>query len=160
MTLYNLQGEYQRLYDLATDEEDEQALQDTLECLDAELMEKGAGYAYVVKQLEMEEAECDRIIEAFTRKREIRRNAQKRLKQAYMRAMDVAGKKDLTCGEYNLKIKANGGVQPLAITGEVPANYMRIKYEPDNSLIRKALAEGKELDFAHLEERGRHLEIK
>lgn len=160
MTLYDLQGEYRRLYDLATDEDDEQALIDTLECLDVELMEKGNGYAHVVKALEMEEAECTRVIEAFTRKRDIRRNAQKRLKQAYMQAMDVAGKKDIACGEYTLKIKNNGGLQPLKIDGEVPANYMRIKYEPDGDLIRKALAEGKELTFAHLEPRGRHLEIK
>ena len=160
MTLYDLQGEYRRLYDLATDEDDQQVFIDTLESLDADLMEKGNGYAYVVKTLEMEEAECTRVIEAFTRKRDIRRNAQKRLKEAYMQAMDTAGKKDLTCGEYTLKIKNNGGLQPLKIDGEVPANYMRIKYEPDNELIRKALAEGKELNFAHLEPRGRHLEIK
>jgi hypothetical protein len=160
MTLYDLQGEYKRLYDLATDEDDPQALADTLECLDVELMQKGNGYAHIVKMLEMEEAECDRVIEAFTRKREIRRNAQKRLKQAYMQAMEVAGKDNIACGEYTLKIKGNGGLQPLKITGDVPANFMRIKYEPDNELIRKTLAEGKELNWAHLEPRGKHLEIK
>lgn len=160
MTLYDLQGEYLRLYDLATDEEDEQAFLDSLDCLDAELEAKGNGYANVIKQLEMEAQECDRAIEAFQRKKEIRENHVKRMKEALIRAMDVAGKESIKAGEYTLKIANNGGLQPLKIDGDVPANYMRIKYEPDNQLIRKAIAEGKELGFAHLEPRGRHITIK
>lgn len=160
MTLYDIQGEYKRLYELATDEEDEQAFLDTLECLDAELEDKGKGYAYIVKQLEMEADECNKMMAFFKRKKEIREAHAKRLKEAYIKAMDVAGKDTIKCGEYTLKIKGNGGQQPLKIDGEVPANYMRIKYEVDNELIRKAIAEGKELPFAHLEPRGRHLEIR
>lgn len=160
MTLYDLQGEYLRLYDMATDEEDEQAFLDSLECLDAELEAKGNGYANVIKQLEMEAQECDRAIEAFQRKKEIRENHVKRMKEALIRAMDVIGKDTIKAGEYTLKIANNGGLQPLKIDGDVPANYMRIKYEPDNQLIRKEIAEGKELGFAHLEPRGRHITIK
>lgn len=159
MTLYELNGEYMRLYDMATEMDDEQAFKDTLACLDTELETKGNGYIRVMKTLEMEVKQCDDAIANFKRKKEIRENAIKRLKQALITALDIAGKKDITCGEYTLKIKNNGGQQPLKINGEVPANYMKIKYEPDNELIRKALADGKNLSFAHLEERGRYLKI-
>lgn len=159
MTLYDLQGEYMRLYDMATEMDDVQAFNDTLECLDSELEVKGNGYIRVIKTLEMEAKQCEEELERIKRKKEVRENAVKRLKQALIGALDIAGKKDITCGEYTLKIRNNGGLQPLKIDGEVPANYMKIKYEPDNELIRKALAEGKELSFAHLEERGRWLKI-
>lgn len=160
MTLYDLQGEYLRLYEMATDEDDEQAFLDTLESLDAELEAKSNGYARIIKMLEMEAEECNKAIETFQKKKEIRENHVKRMKEALISAMDVIGKDTIKAGEYTLKVSNNGGQQPLKIDGEVPANYLRIKYEPDNGLIRKAIAEGKELGFAHLEPRGRHITIK
>ena len=74
--------------------------------------------------------------------------------------MDAAQLTELKAGEYTLKIAKNGGKQPLVIDSTVPDNFMKIKYEPDNDLIRQAIEEGKEVPFAHLEERGRHLNIK
>ena len=80
MTLYDIQGEYLRLYELAIDEEDPQAFLDTLESLNADLAEKSAGYVSVIKQLDMESDECDRVIEAFKHKKEVRQNNIKRMK--------------------------------------------------------------------------------
>ena len=160
MTLYDLQGEFLALYELATQEDDEQAFLDTLEALKGELEVKAAGYVHVIKQLEMEEDECDKAIAAFRAKKAVRDNNVKRMKEALIGAMDVAGIDSIKAGEYTLKIGKNGGLQPLKIDGEVPDNFKKIIYEDDKDLIRKTLAEGKELDFAHLEERGRHLNIK
>ena len=160
MSLFDLVGEYKALYQLAIDEGDEQAFLDTLESLNGELEQKSAGYVHVIKQLEMEEAECDDVIAVFTAKKTVRKNHIKRMKDALMNAMDVAELTELKAGEYTLKIQKNGGKQPLVISGEVPDKFTKVKIEPDNDLIRKALAEGQELDFAFLEERGRHLAIK
>ena len=113
MTLYELDGEYLRLYDMATELDDEQAFKDTLACLDSELEAKGNGYIRVIKTLEMEAKQCDEELERIKRKKEVRENAVKRLKQALITALDIAGKKDITCGEYTLKIRNNGGLQPL-----------------------------------------------
>ena len=77
-----------------------------------------------------------------------------------MTAMDAAGKDSIPAGEYTLKIAKNGGLQPMKIDGEVPDSFMKVIYEPDNSKIREALKNGENLGFAHLEERGRHLNIK
>lgn len=161
-SLYELTGEFQALYELAVSEgaEEEQAFLDTLEALKGELEVKASGYTHIIRQLEMESKECDNVIDAFKAKKEVRENHIKRMKQALIEAMDVAGIDTLKAGEYTLTIAKNGGLQPLKITGDVPDNFKKIIYEDDKDKIRKALVDGEELSFAHLEERGRHLNIK
>ena len=160
MTLYDLQGEFLQLYEIATEDGDEQAFLDTLESLQGELEAKDGGYTSVIKQLEMEANECDRAMKAFKEKKELRENRIKRMKEALLTAMDIAGRDELPAGNYTLKIAKNGGLQPLKVEGDVPDAFMKVIYEPDNAKIREALKNGQELGFAHLEERGRHLNIK
>ena len=164
MTLYDIAGEYQRLYDLATDIEDpdsEEAFNNALEDLNTDLAVKAEGYATVIRQLEMEGEECDRLVKLLTAKRDVRRNHAKRMKETFIKALDMIGKDTVDAGMFTLKVSKNGGKQPMTVDeGKVPDNYMKIKYEPDNELIRKTLESGIELNFARLEERGRHLTIK
>ena len=159
-TLWTLKELFYQLYELATDDEDQQAFIDTLESLRGELVDKAAGYTHVIKQLEMEMQQCDQVVKEFSDKKEKRANAIKRMKQLMIEAMDAAGLESISAGEYTLKIAKNGGLQPLKIDGDVPDNFTKVIVEPDNKKIRDALLEGQELEFAHLEERGRHLNIK
>lgn len=159
-SLYELTGEFQALYELAINDEDPQAFLDTLEGLKGELEAKSAGYAHVINQLMMEANECDKVIDAFNAKKSARMNSVKRMKEALIGAMDAAGIDKLTAGEYTFKIAKNGGLQPLKIDGDVPDSFTKVIVEPDNKKIRDALLEGQELEFAHLEPRGRHLNIK
>ena len=159
-SLYDLTGEFKELYELATNEEDQQAFLDTLEGLKGELEVKAGGYVHVIKQLTMEAEECDKVIEAFSAKKSARLNNVKRMKEALLNAMDAADLDTLKANEFTLKIANNGGVRPLKITGDVPDSFSKVIVQPDNDRIRKALVEGQELDFAHLEPRGRHLNIK
>lgn len=160
MTLYDIQGEYLRLYELATTMDDIQAFSDTLDSLNGDLSVKAKGYVEVMKQLEMEQNECDAIIQKFTDKKKARENALNRMKSALYDSMNIAGLTEIEAGNYKLKIVGNGGVEPLVISGDVPDSFYKLKYKVDKSLIRKALEKGEELDFAHLEPRGTHLEIK
>ena len=158
-SLYDLKGEFLALYELAINDEDPQAFLDTLEGLKGELKVKAGGYVHVIKQLTMEADECDKLIDAFTAKKSARMNNVKRMKEALIDAMDAAGIDSLKAGEFNLKISKNGGLQPMKITGDVPDSFTKVIVEPDNKKIRDALANGEALEFAHLEERGRHLNI-
>lgn len=163
MTLFDIKGEFFRLYELAVQNDDpecEEAFNNALDDLKTDLAGKSAGYVHVIKQLDMEADECDKVIEAFKAKKEARKNHIAKMKNALLDAMDAAQLTELKAGEYTLKIAKNGGKQPLVIDSTVPDNFMKIKYEPDNDLIRQAIEEGKEVPFAHLEERGRHLNIK
>lgn len=159
-TLFDLKEQFRALYELAISEDDEQAFLDTLEALKGELEVKAGGYVHVIKQLEMEVNGCDNVLDEFQKKKSRRVNGIKRMKEALMEAMDAAGVDSIPAGEYTLKIAKNGGLQPLKIDGVVPDNFKKIIYEDDKDLIRKALNDGEELSFAHLEERGRHLNIK
>lgn len=52
MTLYELTGDFQTLYDMADDPEiDEQAWLDTIEGIDGAIEDKADGYAKVIKEL-------------------------------------------------------------------------------------------------------------
>lgn len=163
-TLFDITGEYLRLYELMASEDgaDEEAIKDTLESLNFDLAEKSKGYAFIIKQLEADADNLDVFIKELQHKKEVRQNNAKRMKEAVLNAMDIAGITELPAGPYTIKIAKNGGKAPLEIPDEslVPERFMKIKYEPDKELIRKTIEDGTDLPFAEIKERGRHLTIK
>lgn len=160
-TLFDIVGEYQQLYDLATSEEEqaEQVFIDTLESIKGELDTKSAGYVAVINRLEAEQAKADEIAKAYAQVSKNRKNAIKRMKDTLLYAMDMMEVSEMSAGDLTIKIKKNGGLQPLVIDGDVPDSFTKVIIEPDNEKIRAYLKDY-ECDFAHLEERGRHIEIK
>ena len=161
VTLFDIVGEFQALYELATSEDvqGEEAFIDTLESLSAELETKSGGYVAVINRLEAEQAKADEIAKAYAAVAKSRKNAIKRMKDTLLYAMDELGVSEMPAGDLTIKIKKNGGLQPLVIDGDVPDNMTKVTIEPDNDKIRAYLKDN-ECDFAHLEERGRHIEIK
>lgn len=159
--LFDITKEFQQLYELATDPEvDPDVFSDTLEALTGELEVKGRGYVCVIKQLEMEAKQAKEISQQFTDKQKLRENRIKHMKDTLLYAMTKIGTDQIEAGEWTIKVQKNGGLQPMVIDGEVPHNYTIIVEEPNKEKIRKALENGEELDFAHLEERGKHISIK
>lgn len=162
-TLYELTGEFLQLYEIATEEGDDQAFLDTLEGLMGELEVKARGYVGVIKQLEMEASNCADQVEFWQAKQKARENACKRLKDAMRDAMIQIGQDEVKAGEYSIKLQNNGGKQPLIIDGDVPDSLTKVTIEPDKDRIRaylEALAPGDTCDFAHLKPRGKHIKIK
>ena len=160
-SLFEIVNEFEELYELATDPEvDSEVWETTLEALTGELEVKSAGYVNVIKQLEMEAKQAKEIAKQFADKQKTRENHIKQMKDALLYAMQNTGMDKVEAGNFTIKIQNNGGVQPLVIDGAVPDSYNKLIIEPDNDLIRKTLEEGKELDFAHLEPRGKHIVIK
>lgn len=163
-TLFEISNDVRALYDFATtldpSEVDEQAFNDTLEALTGELEIKSAGYVAVIHQLEMEQKKAEELAADFKAKADVRKNNIKRMKDALKWAMINANMDKVEAGDFTIKLQNNGGKQPLKITGPVPDNCKRIVYEDDTELIRKKLEAGEKLDFAYLEERGKHVVIK
>lgn len=156
-TLFEITNEFLELYELAT--EDEEAFADTLESLNFDLSEKAAGYVHVIHRLDMEIAKAKELSSSFADKAKVRENCKKRLMERIQAAMVVLDRKEIPAGDYTIKMKGNGGLQPLKITGDVPDNMTKIEIKPDNDKIRKYLKDH-ECEWAHLEPRGKHLEIK
>ena len=160
-TLFQIAGEFEELYSLATQEQlDEDLFNGTLEALTGELEVKGAGYVAVINQLDMEAKKAKELSDAFKLKAETRVNAIGRMKDALKIAMDRIGTDKIDTGDFTIKLQKNGGKQPMIVYGEVPNDFLKVIYEPDKEKIRKVLEEGSKLDFAHLEERGKHIVIK
>lgn len=160
-TLFQIAGEFEELYSLATQEQlDEDLFNGTLEALTGELEVKGAGYVAVINQLDMEAKKAKELSDAFKLKAETRVNAIGRMKDALKVAMTKIGTDKIDTGDFTIKLQKNGGKQPMIVDGEVPNDFLKVIYEPDKEKIRKVLEEGSKLDFAHLEERGKHIVIK
>lgn len=162
-SLFNIVGEFNELYEMATSEEEqaEQVFIDTLESLKGELTQKAAGYVAVMNRLDMEMKKAEEIEKRYKAIKESRKNAIQRMKDACLWACDELGVKEIDAGDMTIKVKNNGGQLPLIIDKpeSVPENLTKITIEPDKAKIREYV-ENNECDFAHLEPRGRHIEVK
>ena len=159
-TLFEIVDDHQNLYELATDPDtDPQVFNDTLEAIKGALEVKSVGYVNVIKQLEMEAKQADEVSEMFKAKAEVRKNNIKRMKEMLKSALEATNQESLTAGAYTIKLQKNGGVQPLVIDGDVPQNMTKVIVEPDNAKIREYLKDHS-CEWAHLEERGKHIVIK
>ena len=95
----------------------------------------------------------------FADKAKVRENNIKRMKEALKTVMEQTDKDQIAAGAFTIKLQKNGGVQPLKITGDVPQNMTKVIVEPDTDRIREFLKDN-ECEWAHLEERGKHIVIK
>ena len=159
-TLFEIVDEFQELYELATDPEvDSEVWETTLEALTGELEVKSVGYVNVIKQLEMEAKQAKEVSQMFADKQKTRENHIKQMKEALQMAMEQIGTDQIDAGAFKIKLQKNGGLEPLKITGEVPQNMTKVIVEPDNDKIREFL-KNNECEWAHLEERGKHIVIR
>lgn len=166
-SLYELTNEMVEFLALAEDPDiDPVAFADTLEGLQFELEKKAEGYCKVLRQMESDieaiKAEEDRL----KRNRSAIENNVKRMKEALKDAMVKTGHDDkngLKAGLFQLKVAKDGGQRPLVIDGDVPEQFIKVKYENDNERIRaflNSLDNNDACAWAHLGEAGTHLAIK
>ena len=159
-TLFDIGEDLRDLYLMAGDPDvDPEVIQDTIEAVMGGLEVKSAGYVNVIKQLEMEAKQAKEVAQAFSDKAKVRENNIKRMKEALKTVMEQTEQDQIAAGSFTIKLQKNGGVQPLKITGDVPQNMTKVIVEPDADKIREFLKDN-ECEWAHLEERGRHIVIK
>ena len=161
-SLMALTGEYLELLDMAKDPDvDEQALMDTMEAISGEISQKAGGCVAVIRHLEGRADTYEKEAERLSKAAQAYRNNVNRIKERIKYAMTQMDVTTIESDYCTIRIRKNGGVQPLRITGEIPDNYLhpKIIYEANNKKIRDDLNAGVELSFAHLEERGSYLKI-
>ncbi len=160
-TLFDIYGEFQDLYAMATSDEEqaEQVFIDTLDSLKGELEAKSSGYVAVMTRLKAEQKRAEEIVETYQAIVNARKRAIKHMNDTLITVMDGLDISEMPAGDVTIKIKKNGGVQPLVIDGDVPDNMTKVTIAPDNAKIREYLKDN-ECEWAHLEDRGRHIEIK
>ena len=166
-SLFNLTEEFMELLSWLEDPEaDQQAIADTLEGMEAELEDKAEAYCMVIRQIEADAKQYNEAAQEFLRKKTVCEASIKRMKEALMKSMVATGHDDkngLNAGLFKLKVVGNGGLKPLVITGEVPAQFVKMIPQNDNDAIRAfldGLDENDVCDWAKYETRGTHLSIK
>lgn len=164
MKLYELTEQYEEVINLLYDgETDEQTILDTLESIEGEIEDKADNYARIIKNLsaeaEMVKAEAERL----DRRRKSLESRADWLKRTLKANIEFIGKTKFKTTLFSFSISKNGGKQPMTITenlGEIPNKYL-IQQDPliNKEAIRELLKE-KEVDWAHLEPYGTHLNIR
>lgn len=163
-SLYELTEEYSAVLEMLYDPEvDEQTVLDTLEAISGEIEDKADNYAKLIKELSADaeklKTEEDRL---NARRRSLEAKADK-LKKNLQANLEFIGKTKFKTALFSFSVSPNGGLQPLMITAnldEIPGKYLIPQDpKPDNAKIRELLAT-KEVEWAHLEPRGKSLRIR
>ena len=164
-TLMELSGEYLQLFNMLMntdpDDEERQIIEDSLESIMGALEVKADGYVAVIDKLNSEAAVRKQMADKLAKAAKVLENHASRMKDRLKYCMESMGKTELKSRYFTFKIVNNGGKQTLKIKegADIPQMFTKVIVEPDRELIRKAIEEGQELDFAYLEERGTHLRI-
>ncbi|CUP38591.1 Siphovirus Gp157 [[Eubacterium] contortum] len=163
-SIYELTDQWKEVEGMLYDgETDEQIILDTLESIDGEIEQKADNYAKLIKNMlsdaKILSAEEDRI----RRRRQSIESRAKRLKETLQANLEYIGKTKFKTVLFSFSVSKNSGKQPLEITDnldDIPGKFL-IPQPPvvDKDKVRELLKE-KEVEWAHLEPYGKHLNIR
>lgn len=155
-TLFDLTGDWLRLYDMADDPDIEpDVLRDTMEAIEGEIEAKADGYAAVMAKLTGDmEAIMEQEKRLSARRKAIEGNI-KRMKDALEETMLITGKTKFKTALWSFTIQNNPA--SLVIDTDdidaIPSMYVKVTKSLDKSAIKEAIKEGKNFDgIAHLEQ--------
>lgn len=164
MKLYELTEQYEELYNMLYDEEiDEQTIFDTAESLEGEIEEKADNYAKIIFSMKADAEAIKKEENRLYAKRAALENRVQHLKDMLQANLEFIGKTKFKTELFSFSVQKNGGLQPLAITenlDEIPGKYLIPQPPKVNTDAVRKLLEGKEVEWAHLEPRGRSLRIR
>lgn len=128
---------------------------------DEEINSKIENYGFVIRNLESDSDALDAEIKRLMDRKKTTDKAIDRMKEMVMNTMKATDKTKLTTPHFKFTVARAGGKTPVKITGDVPHEWCKVKYEPDKDKIRTAMEEDGEIfDFAELGERTEYLRMK
>lgn len=164
MKLYELTEQWEDVFNMMEDgETDEQVIFDTLESIEGEIEDKADNYAKMIRNLQASVDVLKAEEERLYQRRKSTENHIQRLKDNLQANLEFIGKTKFKTDLFSFSVAKNGGNQPLSITGnldDIPGKYL-IPQPPkvNNNAVRELLKD-KEVEWAHLEPYGRHLNIR
>ena len=164
ISLFEISTEYRAAFlALADSDLDDTTIDDTLEGMAGELVDKGRNVAAFCLNLSAEVEAIHAVEKRIVAKRKALEAKQDRLKEYLKVNMARCGITEIVANDHSFKAKLYIGRDvSVVIDGDVPADYLReipAKFEPDKALIKKAINDGATVAGAHIEKRDR-LEIK
>ncbi|WP_250277233.1 siphovirus Gp157 family protein [[Clostridium] colinum] len=162
-TIYEIMGDYNTLYEMASDEElskeFEQMLKDTKESIDYSLEDKAYSYAKVCKNLaysrsllEGQEKFLKEELERVQSKIKSNKNNEKRIKDTLLEAMQLADIPKFKNDTFTIYQSKSISVEVLDCEKALNQDLASIEIKPDKDKIKRKLQAGENLDFAKLKE--------
>ena len=149
MNLYDLTGNYKKVYEMDLDDE---TWQDTLESIDSAIEQKADGLMYVIRDLEVDVVGLKDEEARLKKKREVAERKIKRLKQYLQDNMETVGKTKFKTQLFSYNIQNNPASLKLTDEKLIPRKYYTVetsrKY--DNKAIKDDLKAGKVINGAEL----------
>lgn len=160
-SLYKLKEDYNVVLHMLDDPDaDEQAIIDTCDAIEGAIEDKADSYAFIISDINADIEAIKAEESRLAKRRRTLTNRIDTLKNILEAAMRATGRLKFKTALHSFGIQKNGGKAPLDVYGEVPTEFTKTITEPDNEAIRAALEEGKQLNFACLQERGESLRIR
>ena len=160
ISLYEMSQEWQNVFEMLLDPEiPEEAVFDTIEMIEADMDTKADSYAKIIKSMDGDVAQIDDEIKRLLERKNSIKNREAALKQRLFDTMKATGRTKFKTALFSFNIQKNGGAQPVELLDEVPAAWLK-PGTPDLAKIREYLAQGNELPFATLGDRGESLRIR
>lgn len=128
LNLYELTGKYQELLNYAqsvdfTDEDNAEALSNTLDAIEDSIEVKAESIAHVIKQLEYDELIVNEEIKRYQKKKKALVNNQKRLKEYLQSAMEFVEKDKIKTPKFSIHIQNNPPKLVVEDESEIPEAY-------------------------------------
>lgn len=156
--LYELTWKYKEIQNHLLNDDDYPV---ELIAADEEINSKIENYGFVIRNMESDSDALDAEIKRLMDRKKTTDKAIDRMKEMVMQAMKATDKTKLITPHFKFTVARAGGKTPVKITGDVPHEWCKVKYEPDKDKIRTAMEEDGEIfDFAELGERTEYLRMK
>lgn len=161
-TLYDLQGKYASLLELAEDgTTDPEVLADTMDSIVDAINDKAEGYAQVIRQIKADIEANKKERDRFEARIKSYQSNLGTISQRLVEAMNETNQRKIKTPLFTISVAKNGGKQPISIDQDnLQADVFKVKREPDTDEIRKRLESGEKVLGAELKPRGEHLLIK
>ena len=163
--LYEIADTYlTAFYDLADSDFDDETIDNTLEGLEGELVEKGKNITAFYLNLDAEIAAMKSAEDRISARRKALQNKQERMKKYLQFNMARCGITEIKANDCSFTAKLYiGRDKAVQIANEeiLPKEFVKEKvtYTPDKAAIKKAIESGSDVPGAYIETRDR-LEIK
>lgn len=122
-SLFDLSTDYQQLYDLIAEQEDEQILKDTLASINDAIEDKADGYVAVIKTLEGDNKAIDEEIKRLRQRKTSNQNGVKRLKESLQEVMEQTGKEKFKTALNSYSIANNPPSIEVVNENLIPKSY-------------------------------------
>jgi hypothetical protein len=158
--LYDLTAAYKTVLEMLDDDENNQALQDTLASIDESLDVKIINYAKMIKSVEMPIETLKKEIERLEKKKKNLQTKKDFFKNAIQISMESAGKTKIKDDLFTVSLQKNPPKLKIKNMNDIPEIYMdftTISY--NTTKIKTDLKNGLEVDWAELEQ-GKSVRIK